>query len=89
MRGSFTSPQEVRQAIDAFVTVYSENARPFERRKAEARQTTPQQTYADVIIPVAQAPRQILPLRTAPAGALGAEARGEVCCPCIGEWGTT
>jgi len=37
----------VRQAIDAFVTVYSENARPSEWRKAEARQTTPQQKYAD------------------------------------------
>jgi len=47
VRGSFTSPQEVRQAIDAFVTVYSENARPSEWRKAEARQTTPQQKYAD------------------------------------------
>ena len=47
MRGSFTSPKEVRQAIDAFVTVYSENARPFEWRNAEARQTTPLQKYAD------------------------------------------
>ena len=36
------SPKEVRQAIDAFVTVYSENSRSFEWRKAEVCQTTPQ-----------------------------------------------
>ena len=51
MRGRFTSPKEVRQTIDAFVTVYSENARSFEWRKAEVRQTTPQQKYADMTIP--------------------------------------
>jgi len=46
--GSFTAPKEVREAIDAFVTVYNENAHPFEWRKAEVHQTTPKPKYADL-----------------------------------------
>ena len=45
-----------QRSLDAFVTVYNENARSFEWRKAEVRQTTPQQKYADMTIPVAQVP---------------------------------
>ena len=37
--GSYTSPNKVREAIDAFLTVYNENAHPW--RKAEVHQTTP------------------------------------------------
>jgi len=46
--GSFTAPKEVREAIDAFVTVYNENAHPFEWRKAEVHPTTPKPKYADL-----------------------------------------
>jgi transposase len=45
---SFTDPKEVRQAIDAFVNVYNENAHPFEWRKAEVHQTTLKPKYADL-----------------------------------------
>jgi transposase len=45
---SFTDPKEVRQAIDAFVNVYNENAHPFEWRKAEVHQTTLKAKYADL-----------------------------------------
>jgi len=45
---SFTDPKEVREAIDAFVSVYNKNAHPFEWRKAEVHQTTPKAKYADL-----------------------------------------
>jgi len=45
---SFTDPKEVREAIDAFVNVYNENAHPFEWRKAEVHQTTLKPKYADL-----------------------------------------
>ena len=45
---SFTDPKEVREAIDAFVNVYNENAHPFEWRKAKVYQTTPKAKYADL-----------------------------------------
>ena len=47
-KGSFTSPGEVREAIDAFVAVYNETAHPFEWRKREVSQTTPRPKYADL-----------------------------------------
>jgi len=39
------------------VTVSNENAPSFEWRKAEVRQTTPQQKYADMTVPFRPAPR--------------------------------
>jgi hypothetical protein len=44
--GSYTSPNKVREAIDAFLTVYNENAHPW--RKAEVHQTTPKPKCADL-----------------------------------------
>ncbi len=35
---NFTSPRQLRQAIDDFVTVYNQNARPFNRTKSEVHQ---------------------------------------------------
>jgi transposase len=49
LRGaSFTSPGQVRDAIDAFVNVYNKDVHPFEWRKAEVRQTKPERKYADL-----------------------------------------
>ena len=49
LRGaSFTSPRQVRQAIDAFIAAYNEQAAPFEWRKAVVHQVTPQKRYADL-----------------------------------------
>jgi transposase len=45
---SFTSPGEVRDAIDAFVVAYNEDAHPFEWRKTEVHQTKPKPKYADL-----------------------------------------
>jgi transposase len=47
---SFTSPGEVRDAIDAFVAAYNEDAHPFEWRKTEVRQTMPKPKYADLCL---------------------------------------
>ena len=43
---SFTSPGQVRQAIDAFVEAYNPEAAPFEWTKAEVHSCTPKQKYA-------------------------------------------
>jgi transposase len=47
-KGSFTSPRQVREAIDAFQAVYNETAQPFEWRKAEVHQATLKPKYADL-----------------------------------------
>jgi transposase len=45
---SFTSPRQLREAIDAFVQVYNENAAPFEWSKAVVHSTGPQRIYSDL-----------------------------------------
>lgn len=45
---SFTSPRQLREAIDAFVQVYNENAAPFEWSKAVVHPTGPQRLYSDL-----------------------------------------
>jgi transposase len=45
---SFTSPRELRKAIDQFVTVYNQTASPFEWRKAVVHPTTPKRYYANL-----------------------------------------
>ncbi len=45
---SFTSPQQVRDAIDRFVEAYNKNATPFEWRKAVVHPTGPRPKYADL-----------------------------------------
>ena len=46
--GSFTSARQLREAIDAFVKVYNENATPFEWTKAVVRPSSPRQLYSDL-----------------------------------------
>jgi transposase len=46
--GSFTSPQQVRQAIDRFVEAHNRNAAPFEWRKKEVFPKSLKQHYADL-----------------------------------------
>jgi transposase len=49
LRGaSFTSPKQLRDAIDRFVKVYNEKAAPFEWTKAVVHPTTPKKTYSDL-----------------------------------------
>jgi transposase len=49
LRGaSFTSPQQVREAIDRFIAAYNENAVPFEWTKGEVRSVHPSYSYADL-----------------------------------------
>ena len=49
LRGaSFTSPRQVRQAIDRFVEAYSKRAAPFEWRKATIHPRTLKRSYADL-----------------------------------------
>jgi transposase len=49
LRGaSFTSPQQVREAIDRFITAYNENAVPFEWTKRDIRNVHPRRCYADL-----------------------------------------
>ena len=49
LRGaSFTSPQQLRKAIDEFVAVYNENAAPFEWKKAVVFPSRPKQKYSDL-----------------------------------------
>ena len=49
LRGvSFTSPEQVRQAIDGFVKVYNEQAAPFEWKKAVVHPTVPKRNYANL-----------------------------------------
>lgn len=47
LRGaSFTSPEQVRQAIDEFVAVHNQNAAPFEWKKATVHPAEPKQYYS-------------------------------------------
>jgi transposase len=49
LRGaSFTSPQQLREAIDRFITVYNEKAAPFEWKKAVVYPSKPKLYYADL-----------------------------------------
>ena len=49
LRGaSFTSPRQVRQAIDRFIAVYNETAAPFERKKQTVTPGTLKVKYADL-----------------------------------------
>lgn len=45
---SFTSPRQVRLAIDRFIEAYNQTAHPFEWTKAAVHQTTPKKRYADL-----------------------------------------
>jgi transposase len=45
---SFTSPKQLRQAIDAFVEVYNEKAAPFEWKKAVVFPSGPKLKYSDL-----------------------------------------
>ena len=45
---SFTSPQELRQAIDDFITSYNADAVPFHWTKATVHQVQPKHSYADL-----------------------------------------
>jgi transposase len=46
--GSFTSARQLREAIDAFVKVYNDQAIPFEWTKAVVHQSTPKQLYSEL-----------------------------------------
>ena len=49
LRGaSFTSPQQVREAIDRFIATYNQNAVPFEWTKRDVRNVHPHPSYADL-----------------------------------------
>jgi transposase len=49
LRGaSFTSPQQLRQAIDDFVEVYNEKAAPFEWKKAVVFPSAPKSKYSEL-----------------------------------------
>lgn len=49
LRGaSFTSPQQLRQAIDEFVAVYNPKAAPFEWKKAVVFSSAPKRKYSDL-----------------------------------------
>lgn len=49
LRGaSFTSPRQLRQAIDDFVKVYNEKAAPFEWKKAVVFPSAPQRHYSNL-----------------------------------------
>ena len=49
LRGvSFTSPQQVRDAIDHFIAVYNDQAVPFEWTKREIRNVHPRPYYANL-----------------------------------------
>jgi transposase len=49
LRGaSFTSPRQVRQAIDDFVAVYNQNAAPFEWKKAVVFRSRPKSKYSNL-----------------------------------------
>jgi len=47
-RASFTSPQQVRDAISRFVEVHNENAAPFEWRKASVGPKSLKKRYSDL-----------------------------------------
>jgi len=49
LRGaSFTSPIQVRRAIDSFIEVYNQNAAPFEWKKGKVYSVHPQKRYSDL-----------------------------------------
>jgi transposase len=49
LRGaSFTSPRQLRQAIDEFVAAYNQNAAPFEWKKAVVFPAHPKSKYSDL-----------------------------------------
>lgn len=49
LRGaSFTSPAQVRAAIDRFVAAYNEKAAPFEWKKTVVRPSAPKRNYSDL-----------------------------------------
>ena len=49
LRGaSFTSPRQVREAIDRFIDAYSDHAAPFEWTKATVHNVHPKRCYADL-----------------------------------------
>jgi transposase len=49
LRGaSFTSPQQVREAIDRFIAAYNETAAPFEWTKREICNVHPRSSYANL-----------------------------------------
>jgi transposase len=49
LRGaSFTSPQQVREAIDRFVTAYNQKAAPFEWKKSVVHPSAPRHNYSDL-----------------------------------------
>jgi transposase len=45
---SFTSPAQLREAIDKFVKAYNKKAAPFEWKKAVVHPTSPRRKYADL-----------------------------------------
>jgi hypothetical protein len=45
---SFTSPRQLREAIDKFVKAYNQTAAPFEWTKAVVHPTSPKPQYADL-----------------------------------------
>ena len=45
---SFTSPQQLREAIDKFVAAYNQTATPFEWTKAVVHSTGPKPNYSDL-----------------------------------------
>jgi len=45
---SFTSPDQVRDAIDRFVKIYNVDAAPFEWRKATVHTAKPTHSYAEL-----------------------------------------
>lgn len=45
---SFTSPQQLREAIDRFVATYNQRAAPFEWRKAVVHSVPPQKYYSNL-----------------------------------------
>jgi transposase len=47
-RASFTSPREVRTAIDQFVYAYNRDAAPFEWRKRVVHPVSPKKRYSDL-----------------------------------------
>jgi hypothetical protein len=47
-RRSFTSPRQVREAIDRLIVAYNESATPFEWRKRNVQNVHPHKSYADL-----------------------------------------
>ena len=49
LRGaSFTSPQQLREAIDKFIQAYNQNAAPFKWTKEVVHSVHPKPRYADL-----------------------------------------